>query len=301
MLQKAMILNITPIYGSSLSSAVKSPPPFSVFSNPYPFDSDDEEFFNNLVIKHYFINTRVDQIKNFEAYKVESYDKVIVFDWDDSLFPTTQVSNILLEHGKTVQDFDYLGKNDPIFSKLNFDKLEQTIITLFKSCQDHQLGICIISNAEFKWIEWCINNFCPQIIHWMNTVIVLAAGTLFKNQIYKYQDQLQNHYNPYLPDYLKSLGFYFALSWKHQAFNLLYELNPHIKQIISVGDAMYERIVCLYADFWPTAIIKKSIKMQDHPHFEQLIAQLNKLNDNINLLIPLDYLIDVMLTIKEME
>ena len=101
---------------------------------------------------HFIFNFLVKKIdKILKRIIIRLYSTIVMtlyfFDWDDTLFPTT---------------FYEKNKNNIKYFKHKFEALENSIICLFKKSLQFA-DVYIMSNASFKWINLCINKYCPRI------------------------------------------------------------------------------------------------------------------------------------------
>lgn len=181
-------------------------------------------------------------------YKTKS---VVIFDWDDTLFPTFWVTKEYIN----ILNLD--EENKEKFAKL--DKLIYNIFNklfLLKNCK-----IIIVTNASVLWIDKCLK-------------ILLNTNKIRNNiKIYSSRDKYQLKY----PNN--------NAIWKKLLFeNIIdehYFLRNYNKNIISIGDAEYEYLSLLNYKFKNNISNNnnyiKLIKFIRKPTFDQLIGQLELL------------------------
>lgn len=174
---------------------------------------------------------------------------LIIYDWDDTLFPTSFI----------------IGKNPINQSELAL--LEDKNIKLLEKSRD--LGITIIiTNAATQWIYNSSKQYMPTLYNYIisNNISIISAR-----------------------EFATNLHIFDHEKWKDITFyNTIKQLTMtnHINNIISIGDALYERnAVIKYGLFvnntnnYITYI--KTIKYIDRPTPANLINETTSLLYNI--------------------
>jgi hypothetical protein len=96
------------------------------------------------------------------SYRIERFrgpvETCIIFDWDDTLFPSSWVDRKRLH--ANYQSLEEL----PEERRLQFVNLEQQIITLLEKASNYG-HVLIITNAQNGWIQFCCNKFLPNLLH----------------------------------------------------------------------------------------------------------------------------------------
>ena len=185
---------------------------------------------------------------------------LIIVDWDDTLFPTSwfKKNNISLYNKSSVDNY-----------KLYFMELDNTIEKILYKLNKNG-KIYIVTNANLKWINDCLNElpFTKDIID-ANQIKILSARDLYSKK------------------YLN------IMEWKKNTFkNIVNSIINYDKctNIISIGDAEYEYYGLLELDNHIKTLnnnhcyLLKNIKFIESPNFEQIIDQnelLHKSIDNI--------------------
>ena len=132
---------------------------------------------------------------------------LIIYDWDDTLFPTTEIT----QH-----------KNNE--SKRNLNELDNHIVKLLS--KSLHLGYpIIITNATRSWVKDSANKYYPKTYSYMikNNIPVISAREFANSN--NVDDHMQ----------WKNITFKYFLS-------ILMNKNKNIKTILSIGDALYEKI-----------------------------------------------------------
>jgi hypothetical protein len=177
---------------------------------------------------------------------------VIIFDWDDTLFPT--------EYFKTRIDMLYNHKLIPDEINLKLRTLASDIIKLI-TCAKLCGNVLIISNAKSEWLTLCFQ-VIPEIIPILNTINIISA-----------QDNFIHLSND--PAKWKEYAFYYNIFHTIK----IYDNFIHNYNLISIGDSIHERdalkISAKYIKTYnPNSIFTKTIKLLDKPTFEKVIIQL---------------------------
>lgn len=197
--------------------------------------------------------------------RVPGDSKLVIFDWDDTLFPTSYLNelkyiqnNMLTEHvSDTPQD---------LMKKLT-DYETTCVETLDLAWKLSGGNIVIVTNGDVGWVSKSGDLFLRKVCNWLrkHCIQVVSARSLYENEF---------------PDEIEK--------WKTAAFMVLCKerfRNNSSFNLLSVGDSDYEEIatrhVCTVA---PNAICK-STKMVEHPTLEQLSHQHYALQKQLDVMI----------------
>lgn len=191
---------------------------------------------------------------------MKGYKTVIIFDWDDTLFPTTW----LTDNGIDLSDQNTQNKFIVYFSKL-----DMLLYNLLINCLNYG-SIFIVTNASAKWI---------------NTSMVMLPNTkkiISKNMNINIISARDMHQE----DYPNKIDIWKKLTFQNITLN---NLNKYKYQhIISIGDAEYE-YNALTDLFNHASVTKerllKTIKLLRNPSFDSLVDQLEVLNIHIDKII----------------
>jgi hypothetical protein len=174
---------------------------------------------------------------------------LIIFDWDDTLFPTSW----LIKNGIKLNILTDVKKY-----KLYFNELDIVLHNLLH--KSISLGkVIIVTNAMKEWVMMS-KSILPKTSQLIdNNIEVISAREIF-NKKYSMEEWKKNVFHHIITRYVM---------WANQ--------------IISFGDAMYEynAIVSL------NNVIKKNtylkiVKLMASPNFDDLIDQLNVMSKSIN-------------------
>ncbi len=142
-----------------------------------------------------------------------SNETVIIFDWDDTLLPSSFLAS------KGVRLESAIPAEDEI--QLHLKKLEAAVVSVLSEALNHG-DVHVITNAEYGWVELSAKRFMPAVVPLLARVQVLSARSTFE------------HIYPEAP-----------IKWKFFAFHerLASTFMDHScqKNIISFGDSHVER------------------------------------------------------------
>lgn len=185
--------------------------------------------------------------------------RIIVFDWDDTLFPTTYL----------------LSKNeDP---ELEFPLISQNIKTLLSIAKKYG-HVYIITNAHILWVEKCILNHlidCEDILKNVHIISTINSGIANYTAV----------------PLRKTVAF--------QRVTGLFTGRSVDNQFISLGDSEYDRAACVYLREKLRGVLIKSIKFSNVPDYKQLLAQQNKILETLEELLLVQTDLDLMLELED--
>ena len=176
--------------------------------------------------------------------KPKTHNSIIIFDWDDTLLPTTFLTaggNNILEN-ITISDTEKekISNSEILVSKLLNEAVQKG-------------EVYIITNAGQGWVEYSAEKIYPSIKEVLSKIKIISARN-------EYEKQFPND----------------SSRWKIQAFlNIQKNLNIKlVTNIICIGDSLFEmeagRIMA--AQFKEAFI--KTVKFREGPKLDELIKQL---------------------------
>lgn len=180
--------------------------------------------------------------------------KLIILDWDDTLFPTSWT---------VMKDIDFTQNNAINKYKQYFKELDNVLYDFLIKCLSCG-KVFIVTNAMIKWV-YRSAEILPKTNVLLDRIIVISARDIYQQ---KYPDQTEK--------------------WKLLIFKYIadkYTVNNKIDHIISIGDANYEFIALL--DLINHHNIRKkgylkSIRLVQSPSYNTIVDQLTVLNKSIN-------------------
>ena len=172
------------------------------------------------------------------------HNNVIIFDWDDTLLPTS----FLTPRG-IFDEKNELNQKD----QAKITKLEESVRNLL-SIAITKADVYIITNAGEGWVQFSAEKYYPSIMEILGKIEIISA---------------RGKYEKDFPEDLKR--------WKIEAFlNIKKKLNDNlITNIICLGDSVFEMEAGrILASNFIHAVIK-TIKFRENPKPEELNKQLN--------------------------
>ena len=173
----------------------------------------------------------------------KKYNSIIIFDWDDTLLPTS----FLVSKGIFDSDIVYTK-----YEKQKFIELEDLILQLLTLAVDKG-DVYIITNSDKGWVEYSSRIFYPSLSNILKKIKIISAKS-------KFQDKF--------PDDLRQ--------WKVNTFiSLTNDINVRkITNIICSGDSVFEiEAAKILASKFSEAFIK-TIKFKENPELTEVYKQL---------------------------
>jgi len=172
-------------------------------------------------------------------------ESLIIFDWDDTLFPTTWLQQL------------NLLKDDVALTEEQVAHLSELAERARSTLQMAlEIGkVLIVTNAQGGWIETSCQRFMPSLVGVLGAVDTISARSAYEK-------------------YSKGPS-----EWKEMAFKEEVELfygscsTCQQRNIVSVGDSLHEMNALLAVTKSMPTSCGKSIKLFDSPSIQQLIAQ----------------------------
>lgn len=169
---------------------------------------------------------------------------ILFIDWDDTLLPSTWIQ----DHGP---GFDEDGEASDREASLLMAMAAQASKTLYMAMELGQ--VVIVTNASAGWVEWSCSKFMPSLYPILEQVKIISARSTYE-----------------------ALGYATPTDWKRAAFQdeikSFYGSVPNSfqKNIISIGDATYERDALLaLTESFPNSY-GKTLKLMERPGVELL-------------------------------
>jgi hypothetical protein len=172
-------------------------------------------------------------------------DTYIIFDWDDTLFPTTYLFSS--QPGSLSENFQM-----PTELQATLDAVAASVLETLELAK--QFGqVEIITNSETGWIELSTRRFFPSLVEAIDGIPKISARSGFESQE-----------NP-LP-----------VQWKTHAFanciNNFYGSSRN-RNVISVGDSEHDRAALFLAAQNASCSWAKSLKLSERPDVEYILKE----------------------------
>lgn len=203
----------------------------------------------------------------FESKSASSAHKMIIFDWDDTLLP----SSWLCSEGLRLDTVEI-----PLKAQLKLRELEGAVTSIL----EHGLRngeVIIITNAETGWVELSAQKFFPGVVTILTRLQVVSARSMYEHQF------------PGSP-----------CDWKVQAFSRAVRSRflSAPGHVLSLGDSLHERNALHQVVSSISSVNSKSIKFVEHPTLEQLHRQIDLVSSTFDSICYHDGNLDLMLTIQ---
>ena len=199
---------------------------------------------NELELRNSYIEKLVVKgiMRPNEKENQKSHNSLIIFDWDDTLLPTS----FLTKNG--------IYNENLILSNLDQEKikkLEDIVFELLSKALDRG-DVFIITNAGPGWVEYSAEKYYPKITSLLKKIYIISAKGEFESKF-------PNN----------------ARLWKIHAFlEIKKELEDIVTNIICLGDSLIEMDAGkILAEKFSEAFIK-TIKFREFPKPEELNKQL---------------------------
>ena len=176
--------------------------------------------------------------------KPKSHNSLIIFDWDDTLLPTT----FLTQGGGIFNENLVLSEND----HRKIEKLEKSVLNLLNMAITKG-DVYIITNAGLGWVEYSAQKFYPSVFEILQKITIISARGEFEK------------------DYPGD-----SRRWKLQTFlSLQKRLNTKlVTNIICLGDSLFEIEAGRVLGTQFSEAFVKTIKFKEGPKPEELNKQL---------------------------
>merc|ERR1719235_1440368 len=165
-------------------------------------------------------------------------ERLIILDWDDTVIPTSHL--VLSEENVTIKE--------------DLDAFAEEAEQFLKICLS--LGqVVLCTNAESWWPASSVWTYFPSLGPWLDQIPIVSA---------------QCEYAP--------MGFKDPFDWKRLAFKQILSSYPDATNILSIGDAWYERGAVIDACQEKAAcggfsVSCKSVKFVEAPNIKTLMDQ----------------------------
>ena len=175
--------------------------------------------------------------------KPKQHNSIIIFDWDDTLLPTT----FLTPGGIFDEDMDL-----PEIDSEKLTQLEELVSKILNDAVEKG-NVYIITNAGKGWVEYSAKKFYPSILPILSKIKIISA---------------RRQYEKVFPGNSRQ--------WKIGAFlNLQKSVNLKlVTNIICIGDSLFEMEAGRILASRFTEAFVKTIKFREAPKLDELIKQL---------------------------
>jgi hypothetical protein len=178
--------------------------------------------------------------------------KLIIVDWDDTVLPTTFLTQLGIGHNAKAHQVPPAVRNA-------LRKYAYRVKETFKLFEEHG-KVVIVTNARLGWIEMSCSTFLPEIEALVRSFPRISA----QPAVFTEDEEI------------------IPAKWKEEAFVTLAQKHfgdPAGQCVFSLGDAAYEReALRRTADL--LGVVAQSVKLLDHPSLDGLDAEHASLQDD---------------------
>lgn len=199
-------------------------------------------------------------------------ETAIIFDFDDTLFPSSFVDRRKLIHARQLEDL-------PAELQKGFADLERIVGRLLSSAL-HFGTVLIITNAQTGWVELCVGKFMPGLTELLGAVRVVSARSSFER------------FFPGDPLCWKAAAF------AHELHQLQKASGGALRNVMSFGDSIEERTAVKIAS-GQLHSRAKSVKFLDQPSPRQLQHQIEVVTNCLEWIWRHNGDLDVVLTLEQ--
>lgn len=181
---------------------------------------------------------------SLEGTQFSSEQTLLIFDWDDTILPSTWISRqgLRLDAASIVTDEQ----------KEQLSSMAECAIRTLRVAKRYG-KVVLVTNAEQGWIELSCKKFMPSLCPVLENIKIQSARALYEKP------------GVTQPSVWKSFAF------RHEIQDFYKTADPQwSKNIISFGDAMHERLAVFNVTNDMSNCYTKSFKFMEQPHLEQL-------------------------------
>lgn len=221
------------------------------YNENYDIDYESEFYKNENDIRKSYLAKLISKNVWNPNNKDKKYNNIIIFDWDDTLLPTS-----FLSPGGIFSPNIKLTKDDTL-KLMELEKIVHKILTNAIQKGD----VFIITNAGKGWVEFSASRFYPNIVDILPKINIISARA-------EYENAFPGESN----------------KWKIQAFLGLQRIFnvKLVSNIICFGDSLLEMQAGKILGSKFSEAFVKTIKFKETPKIEELLKQLSVVSQQFN-------------------
>lgn len=202
-----------------------------------------------------------------EPNPMQPNETVIVFDWDDTLLPSSYLSS----KGYRIDAPVNCAEVDK-----QLREHEKSVVSVLTLAMKYG-RVQVITNAETGWVQLSASTFMPAVLPLLKQLDIVSARSTYEKMY------------PNSP-----------LKWKFCAFQDRMHQNRQFlyRNVISFGDSHVEREAVRAVTRGVTNVKTKSVKFAERPSMEQLRRQIELVTNCFQYIFSHDGDLDLMLTIS---
>jgi len=191
---------------------------------------------------------------NQSFVSVNLSETLLIFDWDDTLFPTSFIAR---------QGLKVDGPPPPVQLRAILDEFAEYVRDTLLEAQQYGT-VLIVTNAETGWIDLTVRKFLPSVAREVLGLRQISARSMFEPQ-----------------------GVKTPFEWKEHAFKMVIDEHyadfplGHAKHVISFGDSAHERDAVIRVCAGLTQVKDsgkircKSLKFMERPDLDHMKKEHN--------------------------
>ena len=188
------------------------------------------------------------------AEDIERERTLLVLDYDDTLFPTTELRR--MGYATAVEE----TLPEDMVEKIG--RIEEQAVQMVQQCTRYG-QVLLLTNAESRWLTLSTRCYMPKLLQVLAEHARVAYGREWSSPA--------NEHDP---------GMWKQLAFENELRNLRQQLGPETAiRLVSVGDSTFERkaakVAATGAEFGKVEV--KTVKLMDLPSFSLLQRQLEVL------------------------
>lgn len=201
---------------------------------------------------------------------------LLFVDWDDTLLCSSYLQS-------TGVPLDASYGDIPLALENALQLLETQVVALLTNAFSLGFRVVIVTNAEQDWVQHSTQRFLPAVSPLLQYLQIVSARAEFEKQFPDAPQQWKIH----------------VFQSKIQEFfpSTCSSSSSSPKNILSLGDSLFEREAIHTATRVFTNVYTKSVKFVEHPSPEQLRRQLELVAKSLSTLCEHQGDLDLMLTI----
>ena len=198
---------------------------------------------NENIRKKYYSKLIYKNIWSPGIKQKKNHNSLFIFDWDDTLFPTSFLVNEDIINEENISEE---------IKKLFF-KLEEIVVNILNFAI-YKGDVYIITNSSFSWFNFSSDKYLPNLKNVLKKIKIISSRDEYES-IYPGENKI----------------------WKEKAFlNLRNKINNClVTNIICFGDSFIELESGKILSSKLNESFYKAIKFKENPSIEDLIKQLN--------------------------
>lgn len=181
-------------------------------------------------------------------------DTLILFDWDDTLIPTTFLFS--QQPGSLAESFEM-----PLKLQETLDEVAVSALATLEAAKQYG-HVVIVTNSENGWVDLATQRFFPRLTEVLRDVPKFSARSAFESG------------ECATPVHWKTLAF------EHSITNF-FGTMPRIRNVVSLGDSEHDRAALFLAAQKIPSCWAKSLKLTEQPDAEYILKEQELIRESL--------------------